>query len=1075
MPRLPPANEQDKSFHEIIDRLDILSQQLYSLALGQRSLESGLRKLQQDLPERHRTGSSLRRECFEQKDSIHSGERRPAKSSTVTWSTHAPAVPCSPVGGATKTFFSGTISGGSHVEFSTTDTGISDKRVRLPPEDQTAAILRAQSPPEPTMPLEPRDSCIKDEDTSSQGPETLTVPRAPRPLPLSRAVSGESHVSSFSEISRGAKRRPSGTDGEMTGFWKRTELTALKLNKMQRITLSAPTLTKSNTKHFSVAGKWISPLHPDSWKRAVFDMASIMVLAYDSVIIPYQFAWEIPFEGWMAAVSWFTWTFWCVDFLLGFGTGYRKREKLVMEFRQIACRYLQTYFVPNLVVLAVELAVNVIETASQSTLSDDVRRYIKVSRFIKLNRAVRLTEVLRTGKVAQTTDFLVNVMRQWGMAKQFNFMTRVCKLVFAILWVNHLGGCLWSAVGTRALETYKANSFQDKSDYMLGYYWSASAMIAGESVMEPSNTGELVMTVMCVLFGFIFSSVLISSLLTTVMEYQESNKERSDKLKTLRQFLYQHNVDPAISVPIQEQVNDRMGSMKRLHEKDVGALSLLSPMMRSELWYSIYGPSIGEHSYIHACGVMAPGLIKDICYQALEHEAHEPGVRIFEPNTEAVGAHFVYWGSLDFLPVVQPRGFGHPGGSKVVEIGMLESDDTFGSTGAMLTPVDAGCWISVHALWVHWLHRGWLEASTSCEILTVKAEPFIELCIGSHPELIKLSQDYSSAVFEALKRESRAELSDIHTPVDHFCVLSAMPLESRIQLSWAAMTILQHKVQWSGKLFHPDGLKELENEVEAGDCDLVLEPDESIFRLVTIAALRLERDDGRILTQIGKCIKGQTVVSCTLPGTKLHVGELPGDAVRRLLNNKLRAFTDEVTLSSRIVDTQEKVSKKYGVPSRYMRTLFNAHILDPTTAADGIVVIPRLAGSERSLKGDSSPDGAASTATTGARTAPSLSSMRSGLGNALSNLSIAATPPDTDHAQLFEAFVFRHEMEAASTCFIYAWLPQQDYEALTGSGGDEPAHKWVMSLDMSTLEDSTRNNAALADAAKISTISMEGN
>jgi len=483
------------------------------------------------------------------------------------------------------------------------------------------------------------------------------------------------------------------------------------------------------------------------------------------------------------------------------------------------------------------------------------------------------------------------------------------------------------------------------------------------------------------------------------MDYQMSNKERYDKLNTLRQFLFQHNVDARLSMPIQKQVNERITSSKRLTEKDVQALALLSPTMRAELWNAIYGASIGENAFVHTCDILVDSFVKDLCFLAMVHMAHQPGVRIFEPQMECHAALYVFWGTLEYLPhlsnnVIKERtnnGTPHPGEGAS---SMLADDDSIAF--CTLLPGD---WVSELALWKEWVHRGWLESATPCELLSLQAETFKKVIAG-HPDLVPLTQHYSTALLAAIERESPESLTDLSLVVDHASVVAAMPIESRVLMSQAALDVLERKTVWSGHLFQQQGMQELTTEVQAGDCDLVVDKQDRVHRVVCIVAVKLTRHDGCILTQIGKVTKGHTVASCTLPGTKVKVGELPQDAMERLLATKLQVIREGIELGGRSVDEEDRVSKKYGVPSKYRRTLFRANLSQDSSGMGSVIPKAQPVPAE------------------------------------------PATVPAMDLSAEYEAFYFENDL-SESTIFIYAWLRPEDFKVLTRHGSDSPGDALV--------------------------------
>merc|ERR1719329_1542289 len=49
---------------------------------------------------------------------------------------------------------------------------------------------------------------------------------------------------------------------------------------------------------------FIFVIHPNSRTRTLFDGASLFMLAFDAVVVPYVLAWEPPIEGMLLFMAW---------------------------------------------------------------------------------------------------------------------------------------------------------------------------------------------------------------------------------------------------------------------------------------------------------------------------------------------------------------------------------------------------------------------------------------------------------------------------------------------------------------------------------------------------------------------------------------------------------------------------------------------------------------------------------------------------------------------------------------------------------------------------------------------------
>eukprot|EP00971_Amphidinium_carterae_P209545 4156893-Amphidinium_carterae.1 len=171
-------------------------------------------------------------------------------------------------------------------------------------------------------------------------------------------------------------------------------------------------------------------------------------------------------------------------------------------------------------------------------------------------------------------------------------------------------------------------------------------MVSGASVMDPTSNQEIIYITFWVLFSLVFGSTLISSLAAMLMELELSNREWSKEIQLLRAYLLQNHVPMALRIIIERDVKDKMTREKRLSEADVSSLVLLSSKVRAELWVSVYGILLSRPLFMRLAIAMDKTFLRDCCQHAFGREILSSGTEIFKPETEALGAYFVKYGSL---------------------------------------------------------------------------------------------------------------------------------------------------------------------------------------------------------------------------------------------------------------------------------------------------------------------------------------------------------------------------------------------------------------------------------------------
>merc|ERR1719203_1774893 len=103
-----------------------------------------------------------------------------------------------------------------------------------------------------------------------------------------------------------------------------------------------------------------------------------------------------------------------------------------------------------------------------------------------------------------------------------------------------------------------------------------------------------------------------------------------------------------------------------------------------------------------------------------------------------------------------------------------------------------------------------------------------------------------------------------------------------------------------------------------------------VERFVSVAALQLERGDGRVLGQLGD-VEGRGVrASCRLPGNKQSAGEVPMDAIHRVLQHSLAPVAHAVEITDSSCESMRMSSAHiHAVRTTYTRIVHQAKLNMP--------------------------------------------------------------------------------------------------------------------------------------------------
>lgn len=105
-----------------------------------------------------------------------------------------------------------------------------------------------------------------------------------------------------------------------------------------------------------ISRKKVKPIEPDSNFRTGWDLVGLVLIMYESMVIPYRVSFNIPSSGFFMFLEGIVDLFFIFDICkiyfcdyyvfvgINFNTGYYKKGHLVLRRRKIVRRYLRTWF-----------------------------------------------------------------------------------------------------------------------------------------------------------------------------------------------------------------------------------------------------------------------------------------------------------------------------------------------------------------------------------------------------------------------------------------------------------------------------------------------------------------------------------------------------------------------------------------------------------------------------------------------------------------------------------------------------------------------------------------------------------
>jgi len=179
-------------------------------------------------------------------------------------------------------------------------------------------------------------------------------------------------------------------------------------------------------------------------------------------------------------------------------------------------------------------------------------------------------------------------------------------------------------------------------------------------------------------------------------------------INVLRKYLMQNGISKKLTMRVQR--NAQLGiSSKHIPEQQVELMMLVSTPLKVELHYEMHCPVLCSHPFFAKYGQDYSHIMRQLCHTACSCEQALLGDIIFSAGETQERPKMYFLQSGDFA-----------------YIHMTGSGDN----------VEAGEWLCEATLWVTWMHRGLLRATSTSHWLQIDAKVFQECVLRfDHPLL----------------------------------------------------------------------------------------------------------------------------------------------------------------------------------------------------------------------------------------------------------------------------------------------------------------------------------------------------
>lgn len=533
---------------------------------------------------------------------------------------------------------------------------------------------------------------------------------------------------------------------------------------------------------------------PNATPHLLWSLPAIIFVAYDTLMVPLQaFHTYLDDGDGIWAIELCIAIYWMMDIPISFRTGYFQGTVLEMRPKKVAQKYIQTWFVLDIVLVLMEwvgLFVSLLAHAS-------VMRVTRITRIIRVARLLRLTKIPNVWKLIEDQ---IN-------SNLLHLFFNVVKTIVVFLIFVHAITCAWYAIGTASSSgwtTYDEAARHD--DSFIFWYFASSrwvlAQVNGRTDMdEKRNMGERLFTcIVAVVFAVVFMSIFTSTMTATMLQISELSAKSSAVHRSINEYLLYHRVSKSLVAIVKRQMvaNKCITILRDDEEREKLVLLQLPEHLKYDLLYEIRVPVLAWHGFFREFDLAFPRVARHICTSAVTPVIAHSGEDIFDQGDPCSRMLFIHKGSLVYcqysLAAPRPEGWSNADGEQPVR----SSANSTGvapvyappSRRSMMVRNSSGCkspklasqfsevaerpggreqlseatrpewkvrpgmWLSEGALWLEWENQGRLVADADSSLLAFDSGHLAQTLLA-YRDAYAMFAIYARSFNEAHQRQER--------------------------------------------------------------------------------------------------------------------------------------------------------------------------------------------------------------------------------------------------------------------------------------------------------------------------------
>jgi CRP-like cAMP-binding protein len=342
-------------------------------------------------------------------------------------------------------------------------------------------------------------------------------------------------------------------------------------------------------------------VHPDNNRLLVWIILGMVFILYEVFLTPYRLCFNAPAEGPSFYLETVIAVYFIADVFLNFFVSFYNAEGQVIRNHGLIMRsYVKGWFLIDCVASVpvdwIEMYMNRNAPAGEEGGPSPG----KMLRLLRALRFLRMARVLRIAKLQALMDRFEQEI-EGSSVKMLSFT--VFKILLVLNGIAHVAGCFWFLVATTFESRYGVSWLTEKMpEYAIDdgfsrntlYIWSYHfAMVTMTTVgygdVSPTNTAELVYTVILLWVSLVVFSACMGVLMNLISRNYEEGQERRNRLMELAKYMNWRVLPRPMRGGMRKYLNFVWDCTEKIGDMEGQVMEWLSPSLRSKLCVHIFG------------------------------------------------------------------------------------------------------------------------------------------------------------------------------------------------------------------------------------------------------------------------------------------------------------------------------------------------------------------------------------------------------------------------------------------------------------------------------------------------------